>query len=137
MRKKINRTGFAIAGAAALLAGHAVNVTAIPVSMRYHYTPTVSMDSLTASVSPEPFLAQNVDPPATLGSFDFNHDIQDAWGSDSSSIDQRHHPRHFRPVTGSNVPDSGSTGIMLGGVLCGLVFLKKNGSLSRFLKSES
>jgi hypothetical protein len=111
MRKTINQTGFAIAGAAALLVGHAVNVTAIPISMHYHYTPTQSMDSLTASVSPEPFLAQNVYPPATLIPFDLNDDIQDAWVSDSSPIDQRHHPKHFRPVTGANVPDGGSTAI--------------------------
>jgi hypothetical protein len=156
MRKKISRTGFIIAGAAALFVGLAGNVQAIPISMHdfskltksvasptdslltgSHKAISISISDLSKPIksvaSPIDFfsgsiLAENVDAPRNVISLDLK---QEEPLVTSSSFVQGPAPTVTVKALVASVPDGGTTGMMLGGAFCGLVFLKKAGNLIR------
>jgi hypothetical protein len=132
LRKTINPTAFVIAGAAALFAGLAGNVQAIPISIQdqsnhggVHFSVqsshNQSLASPTASVLSGSVLAQNAVGPHNFGPWNFH----DSWSF--------HHgrqggltppsPLSRQDSSSASVPDGGTTAMMMGGVLCGFALL--------------
>jgi hypothetical protein len=120
MRKNINLPVFAVIGTTVLLVGFARNARAIPDSIS-------SWNSGNQQSDYDDVHSIGLSPAGSSSFIVFAADLKENNGKPHDNV-VRHFERddHDTPIGSSpSVPDGGTTAMMLGGSLCGLVLLAK------------